>query len=342
MQLERSMFAILDDRAAVTDVGYRFLWALDTRNWDSLGVICAAGISAEWDDPAGSTLNWCNVAEMREGLRALIGGAISHHQATNELAEAGANSATLRSLIVARYRAATMRGNDWCTVYAEQYIGLQRDGVEWRIASIRHVNLSVDGNPAVMSLTARATSADAATAFVPQPPAQMLAQRLAYQTDRNAIADLMMHFGRALDQKDWRAFRACFGDRLILDFSQTTGASPHDVDPDLFVEFTRLRQRFHASFHQYSNFQVAIDGDQARCILYVAARHRIVASGGGDPLNVFVGWYENDFARGSDGWKVSVLRLPLQWVEGNALIKDAPDPEVAEISRRMFAKKEGR
>jgi hypothetical protein len=56
-------------------------------------------------------------------------------------------------------------------------------------------------------------------------------------------------------------------------------------------------------------------------------------------LNVFVGWYENDFTRSQDGWKITVLRTP-QWVEGNALIKDEPDPEVAEISRRLFTRKE--
>jgi hypothetical protein len=44
--------------------------------------------------------------------------------------------------------------------------------------------------------------------------------------------------------------------------------------------------------------------------------------------------------RGPDGRKISVLRTPLQLVEGNALIKDRPDPAVEEIKCRLFVAKE--
>jgi hypothetical protein len=72
----------------------------------------------------------------------------------------------------------------------------------------------------------------------------------------------------------------------------------------------------------------------------MVARHRVNESGHGDPLNVFLGWYESEFVRDPDGWKISVLRTPVQRVEGNALIKDKPDPAVEEISRRLFARED--
>ena len=152
----------------------------------------------------------------------------------------------------------------------------------------------------------------------------------------------MMRFGRGLDQKDWPLYRSCFCTTLTLDFSRMTGEPAQVVDADLFVDFARLRQRSHLAFHQYANFQVSIDGDRASCVLSMVARHRVAQSGNGDPLNTFIGWYDNEFVRGADGWKISVLRTPLQWVEGNALIKDSLDPEVEEASRRLFSPKGSR
>ena len=123
-------------------------------------------------------------------------------------------------------------------------------------------------------------------------------QGLSALADRAAIYDVMMRFGRGLDRKDWQLYRSCFGKSLILDFSSTTGEPAREVDADLFVEFAEARQRSHTAFHQYSNFRVDIRGDRADSILYMVARHRVSESGHGDPLNVLVGWYENEFVRG--------------------------------------------
>lgn len=340
-QPDRPSIAALADRPAIIDTGHRFLWAIDAGQWDHLSSNCEAEIVVKWDDPTGLPRLFNGKAGTVEGLQSLFASAATHHQATNETLEVHGDSTVLRWLVVGRYRAPTTRGADWCAAFAEQRMTLNRRNHRWHISDLRHSNLWVEGNPAILQ-TAQPSIARISSAFSAQEPAadEPQEQWLARLADRNAIYDVMMRFGRGLDRKDWRLYRSCFGSKLTLDFSRMTGEPAQEVDADLFVEFARTRQRSHAAFHQYSNFQVNIRDDRADCILYMVARHRISESGHGDPLNVFVGWYENEFVRGPDGWKISVLRTPLQWVEGNALIKDKPDPAVEEISRRLFAKKE--
>ncbi len=340
-QFDQSVLAALADRIAIVDMGYRFLWAIDARQWDSLSTYCDPEIIVKWEDPTALPRLFNGLAKTVEGLQSLFGATATHHQATNEMLEVNGESAVLRWLVAGRYRAPTMRGTDWCTAYAGQRVTLNRSNGHWKIYDLHHSNLWVEGNPAILQAAPLSNVPESFAVSVSERSAnETQEQRLARLADINAIHDVMMRFGRGLDRKDWRLYRSCFGARLTLDFSRMTGEPAQEVDADLFVEFARTRQRSHTAFHQYSNFQVNIRGDRADCILYMVARHRVSESGYGDPLNVFIGWYENEFLRSPDGWKISVLRTPLQWVEGNALIKDKSDPAVEEISRRLFAKKE--
>lgn len=341
-QPDESAIAALDDRARIVETGCRFLLALDMRRWDEALACCASDIAVVWEVPGRARLD-SRGGDAVAALQASLGAA-SHHQATNFQTEFDGADARLRWYVTGRYRTPTMRGSDACAVFGEQTMTLRRAGGDWRIADIRHTIQWIEGNPAVPTATPGAAPAPAQLAFVPtSPPGEETpAQRLARLADRDAIHDVMMRFGRGLDRKDWALYRSCFGKTLTLDFSRMTGEPAQEVDADLFVDFARLRQRSHLAFHQYANFQVAIDGNRAACVLSMVARHRIAESDSGGPLNVFVGWYDNEFVRGPDGWVISVLRTPLQWVEGNASIKDAPDPEAEEASRRLFEPREPR
>jgi hypothetical protein len=337
MHLDLSLSAALDDREQVIESAYRLFRALDTRWWDALTAACEDDVKVEWGAAEGPILAWSGGAAFGAGAEARFGHLASLHQATNPLLELDGDGAELRLLVAGRHRAATLRGADSCIVHAEHRQILRRRDGRWRITAIWHEPIWTEGNPGILTAALPPLPSHAERPFAPDPPATTDTERLQRLADRAAIHDLMMRFGRGLDRKDWALYRSCFADRLMLDFSQTTGRPPHEVEADEFVAFARLRQRLHAAFHQYSNFQLSIEGDRARCILYLVARHRVAESGGGDPLNVFVGWYENEFARTPQGWRIVVLRHPLQWIEGNALIKDAADPEVEDLARRLFA-----
>jgi SnoaL-like domain len=338
---DEATISALEDRVRIIDIGCRFLLSLDLRRWDGAMACCSDTLAVVWDISAGRSIE-CRGSDEAVAFFQSAMGASSYHQATNERAEINGEKATLRWYVTGRYRTPTMRGADTCTVFAEQQIALRRHGRDWRISEIRHTVLSIEGNPAAVTAAKPPLSTPAQLAFAPSPAPvdETPEQRLIRLTDQTAIYDLMMRFGRGLDQKDWPLYRSCFGNRLTLDFSRMTGEPAQMVDADLFVDFARLRQRSHFAFHQYANFQVSVDGDRASCVLSMVARHRIPQSGNGEPLNVFIGWYDNEFVRGPDGWKISVLRTPLQRVEGNALIKDSLDPEVEEASRRLFSKEE--
>ena len=146
-QFDPSVLAALADRTAIVDAGYRFLWVIDARQWDSLSTYCAPDIVVKWEDPTAVPRLFNGFAKTVEGLQSLFGAAATHHQATNEMVEVDGDRAVLRWLVAGRYRAPTMRGTDWCTAYAGQRVTLNRGNGHWKIGELHHSNLWVEGNP---------------------------------------------------------------------------------------------------------------------------------------------------------------------------------------------------
>ena len=167
------------------------------------------------------------------------------------------------------------RGGDGFTRLSADRVELARGQGTWLITGLGREIRGAEGNPGIVSPGGdRAPSADTEP-LATEPEVTEEQAQLARIADHQAIYDLMIRFGRGLDSKDWALYRSCFADRVIVDFAQSTGRAARSVPADGFVEFARLRQRGHSAFHQYSNFQVTITGDRARCILYMAARHRV-------------------------------------------------------------------
>lgn len=342
MHLDPSLTRRAYDREAVIETAHRLFWAIDAKRWDGLAPLCAAEVGLDWPGLVGLTPGPVPVAAFAEAVVRRLGATTTLHQCTNPLVTVEGDRAEARFLVTARHRRPTMRGGDTATVFSDHSQELRREGdTGWKVTAIQHLPLSTEGNPGILQLENPAPPSPGRprSLLPPEDSPRSDAERLRLLEDRAAIHDVMMRFGRGLDAKDWRLYRSCFADRVTIDFSETTGRPAREVDTDAFVEFASLRQRSHRAFHQYSNLQVRVRGDEARCLLYLVARHR-VADTQGDPWNVFVGWYDNEFVRRPDGWKVKVLRHPLQWVEGNAMIKDAPDPAVVELARRLFGQEE--
>ena len=325
------------NRVRLIEAGIGFLGVLDARAFEDAGAFLAPKVAISGFPFADLPDGMWERTHLTEALSKALAAVTSHHQCTNPIVGLRDGDADVAWMTAARYRRPTLRGGDGFATFGTLRIRFTAEGQRWPIAGLHQDVRASEGNPGILSAGATVLEPPPATPFAEgSPPPSDAAARLRWLEDRAEIHDLMMRFGRALDAKDWPLYRSCLADRLVLDFSQTTGQPPKEIDADLFTEFAGLRQRGHASFHQYSNFQCAIDGDRARIRLYLMARHM----GGrtrGDALNVFVGWYDNVLERTTTGWRLVRLGHPLRWVEGNAEIKDAPDPEADRLAAQLFA-----
>jgi hypothetical protein len=333
------VIARLDTFARASDALHCAMFALDSQDFTALRDAFTPDATIAWPDVVEGL---AERAALADALAARGAGARTHHQVTNLTLESLVGSVRITGLLAARWRRPTLRGADGCANFSTLEAELREHAASWRIARLVVTRGWIEGNPGVLEPAPETAELPAPRPRAPLPSEPMppdKAARLRRLEDRDAILALMHRFGAALDAKDWSAYGACFADRVTIDFSETTGRPPATVRSQDFVAFAKARQRGHAAYHQYSNFQCAILGDEATIRLYLVARHR-APDASGDALNVFVGWYENGFVRTSDGWRLSRLGHPLQWVEGNAAIKDGPDPEADALGRHLFSRED--
>jgi len=152
---------------------------------------------------------------------------------------------------------------------------------------------------------------------------------------RAAIETVMLDFGRALDLGDWELYRQCFADRVRVDFERLTGFPEIEVDADVWTRFADLALAPVRRHHQYSNFSARIDGDKATATTYMVARHfRMTDRGSAE--NVQYGWYENDFEKRADSWRIVRLSHQFQWVSGNDGLFDFNEPALAAQMALVF------
>lgn len=149
------------------------------------------------------------------------------------------------------------------------------------------------------------------------------------------IEQVMLSFGRALDRGDWILYRACLADRIQVDFERLTGFPEIAVDADAWVRFAELALGPVRRHHQYSNFAATINGDRASATTYMVARHW-KATDRGACENTQYGWYETDFVRHGDAWKITRLGHHFQWISGNDALLDFSEPELIAQMGRVF------
>jgi len=122
--------------------------------------------------------------------------------------------------------------------------------------------------------------------------------------DRLDIQDLLHGYAWALDTGDADRFTALFSVDAVLvwdAFEEPEEWKGH-ADIRAFLEDLRDLPSTAGRQHHVSNVTVEGEGDRARATAYVAVMVR--AEDGPSPVTV-LGWYDDEFVRCPDGWKIA-------------------------------------
>lgn len=135
--------------------------------------------------------------------------------------------------------------------------------------------------------------------------------------DRNAVTDTVYRYAWGIDTRDWALYRSIFADHVAIDFTSYNPASvaaemaADDWVANLIPLFTGLD----ATQHTMTNPLVDIDGDTARCRMYMQAVHMFTE----DPEPEFTigGYYDDQLVRTTNGWRLNAVTLTVTWRRGN-------------------------
>jgi SnoaL-like domain len=142
--------------------------------------------------------------------------------------------------------------------------------------------------------------------------------------DVASVPGTLYAFAQGIDTRDWDLLVSQFADPFELDYSSHRPGSIGTVTPSEWV--ARARQRFEtmkATQHSMTNPRVLIDGDTARCRMYIEAWHVAEIEGATEWCTIG-GEYHNQLVRADGRWVISHLELERRWTIGNPAVLDLP------------------
>ncbi|MBN1240157.1 MAG: nuclear transport factor 2 family protein [Gammaproteobacteria bacterium] len=155
--------------------------------------------------------------------------------------------------------------------------------------------------PLLRASIAAGLLAAAGTGLAADPPLEQRLQRL---EDREEIRNLLLEYGRALDQRDFAAFADLFAETEGEWVGGLGTAKGRDAIREL-METTigsGLGNAPPSSFHLFTNERIDVDGDRAEGVTkWVFVMQG--ASGDSAPEWVYLGHYDDTFIRENGRWR---------------------------------------
>lgn len=145
--------------------------------------------------------------------------------------------------------------------------------------------------------------------------------------DRFEIMDVKSRYGRALDTRDWDLMRTVFTDDAEADF--WAGGKHKGIEP-ILTACSAFMETLDATHHLFANHEIQVEGDCATGRVSLYAGHFLPAAPGGDPNFNVRGFYEEEYVRTSEGWRISKLKLNPLWSDGNIGVCEAGNVALAE------------
>ena len=144
-----------------------------------------------------------------------------------------------------------------------------------------------------------------------------MAADLAGLLEEHEVARTLYRFAAAIDTRDWAAYRAVFTDSLEVDYTSYRPGSVATMPADAWVaRATALFPGLDATQHCLYNPLVDLDGDRARCRVYLQAEH-VLPNPLGDPTFTIGGYYDDRLVRAGDSWLICAKKLVVTWSRGN-------------------------
>lgn len=135
--------------------------------------------------------------------------------------------------------------------------------------------------------------------------------------ERQAISDLLIRYGRALDDRDWEKLETCFLPDAVAIYGEEF---PPCEGFKAILETVRFAlEKLDGSQHIITNHEMKIDGDTAHTHCYLHAQHKREGTPGGDYLTIG-GSYIDEIVKTPDGWKIKKRHLKVTWQEGNPAV----------------------
>jgi hypothetical protein len=136
-------------------------------------------------------------------------------------------------------------------------------------------------------------------------------------SDHQAVCETLYRYAYALDNRDWVLYRSIFADEVDFDFSTYHGRPAVRMRADdLVASAEKLFAGFSATQHTMSNPIVEIDGESARCSMYIQAAHSVDPDPEA-PWFTMGGHYEDHLIRHDGGWLLDGVCMKLRWTRGD-------------------------
>ncbi|MBL4613202.1 MAG: nuclear transport factor 2 family protein [Emcibacter sp.] len=134
--------------------------------------------------------------------------------------------------------------------------------------------------------------------------------------DISKIRSLVDLYGFAVDTRRWALFDKVFSPNMHIDY----GGDALWTDLEKFKEdFEAFHRIFDATHHSMANFIPDIKGDTATTVTY---GHWLIVRKGIEGGDIWRGngWYDDEWIRGPEGWRITRRRVRIIHWEGSTAI----------------------
>jgi hypothetical protein len=139
--------------------------------------------------------------------------------------------------------------------------------------------------------------------------------------DREDIIELINLYGFAMDTQRWDLFDRIFTEDVDADYGPTSRWSDRTRFKSDFGSFHEL---FDATQHVMTNHLVKVDGDKAASHTYGSWR-LIRHAAGEPPVWDGTGWYDDQWVRQPEGWRISKRVCGVVYWTGNPRVQTPLD-----------------
>lgn len=146
------------------------------------------------------------------------------------------------------------------------------------------------------------------------------------------VAETVYRFAYGIDQRDWSGYRSIFVEspaEIEFDYSSYNGRPASRLNVDAWIAgVTPLFTGLDATQHSMSNPVVEVEGEAARCRVYMQAAHFLwrddleAVTGSADPEFTIGGYYDDHLVLVDSEWRIDRVALTVWWRRGNDAIMD--------------------